>query len=221
MAGDGMTAATVDPVDAHVDALGAMLRGPARLRASMLAEARDGLEDAAESLCGTGVEPREARSRAVADFGAVDEIAPRYQEELAAAQSRRTATLIAVTFPALILVWTLLKQDSPGSPVELTLLFHVEAVTTVVAAILALATLLAVRRAHPARALRAITLVGTLAPLVCVVTGLTMALLGPSHGSAHLPAAYAATAVVLVALIRSVGRAHRVLVRTRRIPCER
>lgn len=215
MAGDGVTAVAPDPVGAHVAALAATLHGPAKLRASLLVEARDGLEDAVESLCADGLSRDDARSRAVADFGTVHELAPRYQEELAAAQSRRTATLIAVTFPALILVWTLLKQDTSDSSVGLTLLFHVEAVTTVAAAILALATLVAVRRARPARALRAITLVGTLAPLVCVVTGLTMALLSPGHSSAHLPAAYAATAVVLVALVRSVTRAYRVLVRTR------
>ncbi|WP_103380006.1 permease prefix domain 1-containing protein [Pseudonocardia dioxanivorans] len=219
MAGHRMTAPVVDPIDAHLGALGAALHGPGRLRASLLAEARDGLEDAAESLSDNGVPRAEARRRAVAEFGEVAELAPGYQHELAAAQGRRTATLIAVTFPALVLGWALFWTGTPSPPERTwasTVLFHVETGASLVAAALAIGTLAALRRARPIRALGLITLVGTITPLVCVAAGLGMAVLNPAHSGSHLPG-YLATSVVLVALVSSLTRAHRVLVRTRRV----
>lgn len=56
-----------DLVDAHVDALGRELRGPARLRRDMLAEVRAGLRDAAE---------RGDPAEAIREFGSVAELAP-------------------------------------------------------------------------------------------------------------------------------------------------
>lgn len=89
-----------DPVDAHVAALGRMLRGPSRMRRDMLAETRDGLRDAAERHGDPAV--------AVAEFGPVPEVAPHFQAELTAAQGRRTALTAAVLFPTLLLGWDLL-----------------------------------------------------------------------------------------------------------------
>lgn len=100
-----------DPVTAHIGALARVLRGPTGVRRSMLAEARDGLEDATAAYQEGGLGPREAAGRAVDDFGPVTEIAPLYQEELTARQGRRTALLLAVVFPCMMIAWDLLWRN--------------------------------------------------------------------------------------------------------------
>jgi hypothetical protein len=82
-------------VDRYVAELGAALRGPRRAKADLLAEARDSLWDAAAAYQKMGLDESAAQRRAVADFGGLAEIAPAYQAELAVAQGRRTALLIA------------------------------------------------------------------------------------------------------------------------------
>ncbi|ODU00041.1 MAG: hypothetical protein ABS81_24585 [Pseudonocardia sp. SCN 72-86] len=217
MAGDGLTTAT-DPVDAHLRALGAVLHGPARLRASLLTEARGGLEDAVEALCDNGVDTAEAQQRAVSEFGTVGEVADAYQDELAAAQGRHTAALIAVAFPALVLAWDLLWSSHPpsGVPSPLALVMsRIEDVTSWTAAAAAVVAFVALRRGRPGRALYALTVVGVLAPVVCVGAAAAMVLLGPAGGSVYVTG-WVVSLAVLVALVRSVVRAHRMLVRTRR-----
>lgn len=91
-------ASGADPrIDAYVADLGAAVRGPRRARADLLAEARDGLTDAAEAYTTAGLAPADAARRAIAEFGAVADIAPAYEEELAAAQGRRTALGVLLT----------------------------------------------------------------------------------------------------------------------------
>lgn len=88
------------------------LRGPVRVRADLLAEARDSLLDAAEAYRRAGLDAGEAERRAVADFGAVEEVAPSYQTELALAQGRRTAGLL-LAMPLLTVVWALVWWSKP------------------------------------------------------------------------------------------------------------
>jgi hypothetical protein len=85
-----------EQIDAYIADLDSALRGPRRARADLLAEARDGLADAAEAYVSAGLRPAEAARRALAEFGGVAEVAPAYQEELAAAQGRRTALGILI-----------------------------------------------------------------------------------------------------------------------------
>jgi hypothetical protein len=85
-----------EPIDAYVADVGRRLRGPRRLRAGMLVEIRDALEDAAQDLDPDGA-AADAGARAVADFGSPAEIAGGLQEVLSFAQARRTACgLLAV-----------------------------------------------------------------------------------------------------------------------------
>lgn len=90
------TAATC-PIDAYVADLDAALSGPRRVRTDLLAEARDGLVDAAEAYAAAGYPPDEAQRRAVADFGMVAAVAPAYRRELAAAQGWRTTLWVLLT----------------------------------------------------------------------------------------------------------------------------
>jgi hypothetical protein len=78
-------------IDAYIADLDSALRGPRRARADLLAEARDGLADATDAYTSAGLPPGEAARRALAEFGEVAAVAPAYQDELAAAQGRRTA----------------------------------------------------------------------------------------------------------------------------------
>ncbi|WP_202609559.1 permease prefix domain 1-containing protein [Herbidospora solisilvae] len=110
------TAFETATVDDYVAALAKTLRGPRRARRDLLAEARDGLCDAAEAYAEEGLSPEEAQARAVADFGPVAEVAPGFQEELTAVQVRHTALLLFLGTPVLALMWTFLWQIFPAGP---------------------------------------------------------------------------------------------------------
>jgi hypothetical protein len=135
-------------IDEYIAGLSRRLAGPRRVKADLLAEARDGLVDAAEAYVDAGLPASAAVVRALADFGEHRQVMADYQAELAAAQGRRTAVLVAVVMPALMLVSRLMWTGSPWSasgpaPVSRYLLlasaFNVLQVT---AAIMALLTLL-------------------------------------------------------------------------------
>ncbi|MFD0206783.1 MULTISPECIES: permease prefix domain 1-containing protein [Saccharothrix] len=96
------TARRVDPVEDYLATLTTSLHGPARAKAAMMREVRDGLVDAVEAQTRFGVPRAQAARRAVLDFGAADEIAPSFQRELTIAQTRRTARVAAVTVPVLV-----------------------------------------------------------------------------------------------------------------------
>jgi hypothetical protein len=115
--GDTGGVAGSDLIEAYVAAVGDRLRGPRRLRADMLAEIRDALQDASHALAAEAVADRNAQvgadaeagagaqtgadaevgagadltDRAIADFGPAEEVAAGLQEVLAFVQARRTA----------------------------------------------------------------------------------------------------------------------------------
>ncbi|ROT31981.1 permease prefix domain 1-containing protein [Micromonospora sp. HM5-17] len=89
-----------DAIDDYVSAVGAELRGSARVRADMLAEIRAALLDAADSHQQGGLAPAEARKAAVREFGSARRIAAGLQEVLAMIHGRRTALLLLVVLAA-------------------------------------------------------------------------------------------------------------------------
>ncbi|MEV2237006.1 permease prefix domain 1-containing protein [Micromonospora sp. NPDC049891] len=86
-------------VEEHLRQLAGRLRGPRRLRADLMTEARHGLLDAVDAYRDSGVPAGEASRRAVADFGTPDQLAPAYQAELAVA-ALRGLSLRVVAFAA-------------------------------------------------------------------------------------------------------------------------
>jgi hypothetical protein len=84
------TVRVAECIDDYVTTVGGRLRGPVRLRADMLAEIRDALEDAAEAHRDGGADDREAERRAVSEFGSASVIAAGLQDVLAVAHGRRT-----------------------------------------------------------------------------------------------------------------------------------
>jgi hypothetical protein len=104
-------------IDSYLGALGARLRGPARLKADLLAEARDGLRDAARVHLDAGLDPAAAQLRAVRDFGDLGVVAPAFQAELSAADGRRTALLILLVLGPQPLLWNVADAVSgTGAP---------------------------------------------------------------------------------------------------------
>ncbi len=75
-------------VDEYLRELAGRLRGPRRLRADLITEARHGLLDAVEAYRDSGMSPREASRQAIADFGTPEQLVPAYQAELAVAALR-------------------------------------------------------------------------------------------------------------------------------------
>ncbi|GII84950.1 hypothetical protein Ssi03_29400 [Sphaerisporangium siamense] len=106
--------ASAGVIDDYVTELRRTLRGPIRLRRDMVTEARDSLADTADAYHAEGLDRTEAERLAVAEFGPVDEIAPGYQEELAACQGRRTAAVLFIAVPVNTGMWSLIWRIYPG-----------------------------------------------------------------------------------------------------------
>ncbi|MQA83750.1 MAG: hypothetical protein GEV03_03705 [Streptosporangiales bacterium] len=106
-------------IDTYIAELGGALRGPGRVKADLLAEARDSLVDATEAYQSRGLDREAAEHEAVGEFGTVPEIAPGYQTELGLAQGRRTALLVLLVLAPQDLVWDAwgaVAPDWTGSP---------------------------------------------------------------------------------------------------------
>lgn len=107
-----------DPIEVTVDRLRTELGGPGPVRASVLTEVRDGLEDAAAAYASVGMADAEARRRAVTDFGDPRQVARRYRDTELGRLGRQTAALLGVG-PALVLAaWLLLGVAQGGLLVE-------------------------------------------------------------------------------------------------------
>lgn len=95
----------MESIDAYVVRLDRLLLGPRRVRADLVAEARDGLVDATEALEARGMERAAAERQAVAEFGSAEEIAAAFRTELGLAQARRTLTWFAAVLLPQPIIW--------------------------------------------------------------------------------------------------------------------
>jgi hypothetical protein len=118
MTGDAVTGASGPRADAQwlVEAwlteLGAGLRGPARARAAVVDELRDGLLEAVETYRCGGLAPVEATRAALREFGDPATVASAFAPELAARQARRMALALIGTGPLLGAVWGIAMASS-------------------------------------------------------------------------------------------------------------
>ncbi|HET6859381.1 MAG TPA: permease prefix domain 1-containing protein [Streptomyces sp.] len=173
-----------DPIGNHMAALTAALHGPARAKARMIEEMRDGLVDAAAAHAGAGMPHGPAARRAVREFGTVDELAPSCQRELTIAQARHTVRTVALTAPFLLACWYLARTVDHDQAWQLSraaqqLAVHLAALATV-AALLAAATsaaagALARRLPTPDRLPLLIAWAGTAVGVAMAVTTLALA----------------------------------------------
>ncbi|MFI7522630.1 permease prefix domain 1-containing protein [Micromonospora globbae] len=172
-------------VEDHLRELAVRLRGPARMKADLLAEARDGLLDAVEAYRADGLPGAEAERRAVAEFGSPAQLLPAWQAELAVGALRglslRVLALASVLVVGGDLTWRGASWSDGPRPPE-GYLFLSASVNGVWVAALALAAAglllvrVAARSAHPALpALVRLAGVGLLASLaIGVLTGASL-----------------------------------------------
>ena len=136
-----------DPVEDYVASLAAALHGPARTKARMVAEVREGLADAVSEHTREGLTYQRAANRAMREFGTTDELVVSWQRELTIAQARHTARAVALTLPFVIACWYLVRnagysQDGQLPRTAQLMAVHLAGVAAC-AALLAAATLAA------------------------------------------------------------------------------
>ncbi|MDW4905893.1 permease prefix domain 1-containing protein [Streptomyces sp. ADMS] len=180
-------------IDRYVEELAEALHGPRAAKADLLTEARDGLFDAAEAYEESGLDRESAERLAVADFGAVQTIAPDYQAELGLAEGRRTAVLIcAVLIAQPVAWWAMLRLagHGGGGDVSAGYLLVDQAVRWTGGIAIAIALSLAIATGAGVRFLgirrRLVRAAGLFAFLVCAVfgvLGLLLTLYSPATDS--------------------------------------
>ena len=168
----------------------ALLPGPARAQAGIVAELRSGLLDAADAHRSAGLPPAQAARAAIREFGDPALVAAGFRAEIAASQARRVAVALLATGPLVGLLWIATAVTShlgiappwqwtglsPGLGVGLRLVAVAVGVTAF-AAIVGIATTGRLTRLLPARprrlglallAAQLATAPGRLSPLLAV-----------------------------------------------------
>ncbi|MFD7325780.1 permease prefix domain 1-containing protein [Streptomyces sp. NPDC059875] len=166
-----------DPVEEYAADLADALHGPARAKARLIEEMRDGLADTAEAYTREGTPYDEAVRQAVREFGSPDELAPGCQRELTIAQARHTARSVVLTAPFLLACWYTLFSSGTGTGQLLAV--HLAGVAGV-AALLAAGTLAASgtfarRLPTPQRLPLVVAWTGTTASIAMALATLTLA----------------------------------------------
>ncbi len=94
-----------DAVDAFLQAVGARLPGPMRVRGDILAELRDGLIEAADVNQRSGLPREQAVQLALQEFGDPRSLAKSLSPELVSAQGRRIAQALLGAAPIVASLW--------------------------------------------------------------------------------------------------------------------
>lgn len=207
-----------DPVEEHLTALDARLRGPARAKGRLIEEMRDGLRETTEAHTRAGVPYRRAARLAVAEFGTADALVPSCQRELTIAQARHTARAVALTTPLLIACWLLAVTTGEGRAGGLPRTAQPAAV--VLAGVAALAVLVAVtalaatgtlgrRLPTPPRLPLAVAWTGTAASAATALTALALGVVSAVGGNGPLLAVAGALAAASHAVVAASARACR------------
>jgi hypothetical protein len=177
------TARPGDPVEAYAADLASALHGPARAKARMIEELRDGLADTAQAYTRDGTPYEDAVRQAVREFGTPDELAPGCQRELTIAQARHTARSVVLTAPFLLACWyTLLSSgtgNGSGAGTGQLLAVHLAGVAGIAALLaataLAVSGTLARRLPTPHRLPLVVAWAGTTASISMALATLTLA----------------------------------------------
>lgn len=100
-------------IESHIAELGQSLSGPRRAKRRLLAEAQTGLTDTVEAMRAAGVDAPTATARAIADFGAVDQLRVHFQAELDIVATRNTARRSVLLVPLVTLFWNVVWELNP------------------------------------------------------------------------------------------------------------
>jgi hypothetical protein len=199
------------PEDAVADYLSdvdAQLYGPRRRRAAILAELRDGLDQATEDNIAAGLTPDQAAAAAITQFGTPQAIADAFSGELATAYARRTIALFIVTGPLVGIWWLLLLQPSPWRTGLIALLAAIPVLPLLIIAIATAGGTFATTgrlmrwlpETGPRRALAATTAIATL----CIIGDLTMITIFMVSSTPTRPLAVIAIAASLTRIACSI-----------------
>jgi hypothetical protein len=182
MAGHRLTTNTAmrpeDPVATYLSDVAAQLRGPHHRREAILAELRDGLEQATEDNIAAGLPSEQAAAAAINQFGTPEAVADAFSGELATAYARRTIALFIVTGPLVGIWWLLLLQPSPWRTGLIALLAAIPVLPLLIIAIATAGGTLATTgrlmrwlpETGPRRALAATTAIAA----ICIIGDLTV-----------------------------------------------
>ncbi|MFD7239850.1 permease prefix domain 1-containing protein [Streptomyces syringium] len=207
-----------DSIEDYVAALTAALQGPARAKARLIEEIRDGLADTVAAYTRDGMAHQRAVHQAVGEFGTPDELVPSCQRELTIAQARHTARTVALAAPFLIACWYLARTTGHDQPWQLPRMVQLLAVHLAgvagVAALLAAAALaatgtLARRLPIPHQLPLAVAWTGTAAGVAMAVATLALATASVLATNWPLLASAGALAAASHAVVAASARACR------------
>ena len=220
------TAPHADPsVDDYLADLAVRLRGPEGVRSRILAELRDGLEDAIRASLARGMPQDAAAREAMKTFGSPEAVARSFAGELAIASSRRTLAAFLLTGPFVGIWWLLLLHPSPWPSGLVAVVAAIPALPLVALAVATAAGTFATTgrlirwlpEATPGRALGAVTTVA----ILCLVGDITvLGVLAADVSTGRSLSAPLAPVAVAASLLR-IGAALLTLRRCRAVHTDR
>jgi hypothetical protein len=202
------TDARRDAVATYLSDVAAQLYGPRRRRAAILAELRDGLDQATEDNIAAGLSPDKATTAAITQFGTPEAVGDAFSGELATAYARRTIAWFIGTGPLVGIWWLLLLQPSPWRTGLIALLAAIPVLPLLIIAIATAGGTLATTgrlmrwlpETGPHRALAATTAIATL----CTIGDLTVITMFMVSSTPTRPLAVIAIAASLTRIACSI-----------------
>jgi hypothetical protein len=197
-----------DAVATYLSDVAAQLYGPRRRRAAILAELRDGLDQATEDNLAAGLSPDQAAAAAITQFGTPEAVGDAFSGELATAYARRTIAWFIGTGPLVGIWWLLLLQPSPWRTGLIALLAAIPVLPLLIIAIATAGGTLATTgrlmrwlpETGPHRALAATTAIAT----ICIIDDLTVITMFMVSSTPTRPLAVIAIAASLTRIACSI-----------------
>ena len=197
-----------DPLAAYLSDLAAQLRGPHRRREAILAELRDGLEQATADRTASGLPADQAAAAAISQFGNPCAVADAFAAELATAYARRTIAWLIATGPLVGIWWLLLLHPSPWRTGLIALVAAIPVIPLIIAAIATASGTLATTgrlmrwlpETGPRRALSATITIA----MLCMIIDLTMITMIMVSGTPTRPLMIIASAASLTRIVCSI-----------------
>jgi hypothetical protein len=191
----------------YLSDLAAELRGPRRRREAILAELRDGLDQATEDCVASGLPADQAAAAAITQFGSAHAVAEAFAGELTTAYARRTLACFIATGP-LVGIWLLLLDPSPWRTGLIALLAAIPVIPLIIIAIATAGGTLATTgrlmrwlpETGPRRALAAATAIA----MMCLIIDLTMITMIMVSGAPTRPLVIIAVAASLTRIVCSI-----------------
>jgi hypothetical protein len=193
---------------AYLSDVAARLNGPGRRRTAILAELRDGLDEATEDNIAAGLPPDQAATAATAQFGTPQAVADAFGGELATAYARRTIAWFIATGPLVGMWWLLLLHPSPWRTGLIAFVAAIPVIPLIIAAIATAGGTLATTgrlmrwlpETGPRRALAATIAIA----MLCLIIDLTMITMVMVSGAPTRPLMIIACAASLIRIVCSI-----------------